>query len=501
VRAVASRAPAFSKTPPGRPAQLRAARPCIWQSADEGRRARSGRGCARPCRLFTGLPLRRSSSRQRSRQARCCFSREQHSALRGSRCRLARPAALTERSIVVLPEVEGAVGAHIGGPVWTECVWLATPRTDRRTAPPPATIERREWASHPAKIPRLAPAAVAVARRDDRHSCARRLQGSGAENGGSEGVDPVWSLRVAGAQGPARSRWRRSILVRAEAIVYVRDLERMCAFYRRCVELEVGDAAEDYAVLESEMWLIARRRSAVDRGDDPALRAAGASRHNCDQARVSSSADRGSAIAGGRTRWSSRSDWHRVAFPRVQTVRRDRPGGQRNPTVGARLATNLVSSDADTTPPLTSNTRRRSVAPRDEGASAPSGARLLSWIVSRSLRRSPLVTGPAQKLSPGRGPRTRPPPFATAPQAQKPPGERGLLHSGGGIRTRDLRVMRCTESGHLRHLSCRHLLSSHLNCAHICGVRDLFRDRSLREQESLWHRPAPARRQSAPTFL
>jgi predicted enzyme related to lactoylglutathione lyase len=42
--------------------------------------------------------------------------------------------------------------------------------------------------------------------------------------------------------------------VRAEAIVYVRDLERMCAFYRRCVELEVGDAAEDYAVLESEMW-------------------------------------------------------------------------------------------------------------------------------------------------------------------------------------------------------------------------------------------------------
>jgi predicted enzyme related to lactoylglutathione lyase len=42
--------------------------------------------------------------------------------------------------------------------------------------------------------------------------------------------------------------------VRAEAVVYVKDLERMCAFYERCVGLEVRDAAADYAVLESNEW-------------------------------------------------------------------------------------------------------------------------------------------------------------------------------------------------------------------------------------------------------
>jgi predicted enzyme related to lactoylglutathione lyase len=42
--------------------------------------------------------------------------------------------------------------------------------------------------------------------------------------------------------------------VRAEAVVYVKGLERMRSFYERCLGLEVGDAAEDYVVLESEMW-------------------------------------------------------------------------------------------------------------------------------------------------------------------------------------------------------------------------------------------------------
>jgi predicted enzyme related to lactoylglutathione lyase len=60
-------------------------------------------------------------------------------------------------------------------------------------------------------------------------------------------------MRVAG-DDPARSpRWS-STFVRAEAVVYVKDLDRMCSFYERCLGLEAGDAAEGYAVLESDMW-------------------------------------------------------------------------------------------------------------------------------------------------------------------------------------------------------------------------------------------------------
>jgi predicted enzyme related to lactoylglutathione lyase len=42
--------------------------------------------------------------------------------------------------------------------------------------------------------------------------------------------------------------------VRAEAVVYVKDLERMRCFYEGCLGLAVEDGAEDYAVLESEAW-------------------------------------------------------------------------------------------------------------------------------------------------------------------------------------------------------------------------------------------------------
>ena len=42
--------------------------------------------------------------------------------------------------------------------------------------------------------------------------------------------------------------------MRAEAVVYVKDLERMRCFYEGCLGLAVEDGAEDYAVLESEAW-------------------------------------------------------------------------------------------------------------------------------------------------------------------------------------------------------------------------------------------------------
>ena len=47
---------------------------------------------------------------------------------------------------------------------------------------------------------------------------------------------------------------RGSTLVKAEAVVYVKDLGRMRSFYERCTGLEVGDAGEHYAVLESDTW-------------------------------------------------------------------------------------------------------------------------------------------------------------------------------------------------------------------------------------------------------
>ena len=65
---------------------------------------------------------------------------------------------------------------------------------------------------------------------------------------------------------------------------------------------------------------------------------------------------------------------------------------------------------------------------------------------------------------------------------QKGPASLGLFDSGGGIRTRDLRVMRSTGTAALRHVTCPQLLSDVLTCAHICGGGDPFRDRYLREQ-------------------
>jgi predicted enzyme related to lactoylglutathione lyase len=59
---------------------------------------------------------------------------------------------------------------------------------------------------------------------------------------------------MVGAHDPACSPRRCSTFVRAEAVIYVKDLERMCSFYERCVGLAVGDTAEDYAVLESDLW-------------------------------------------------------------------------------------------------------------------------------------------------------------------------------------------------------------------------------------------------------
>jgi len=44
------------------------------------------------------------------------------------------------------------------------------------------------------------------------------------------------------------------MVVRAEAVVYVKDLERMCSFYEHCLGLGVEEDAEGHAVLESEMW-------------------------------------------------------------------------------------------------------------------------------------------------------------------------------------------------------------------------------------------------------
>jgi predicted enzyme related to lactoylglutathione lyase len=53
---------------------------------------------------------------------------------------------------------------------------------------------------------------------------------------------------------PASWARRNPTFVRAEAVVYVKDLERMRAFYERCFGLEVGHAAEHHAVMESDVW-------------------------------------------------------------------------------------------------------------------------------------------------------------------------------------------------------------------------------------------------------
>jgi hypothetical protein len=61
---------------------------------------------------------------------------------------------------------------------------------------------------------------------------------------------------------------------------------------------------------------------------------------------------------------------------------------------------------------------------------------------------------------------------------------RAFLNSGGGIRTRDLRVMRCPRRELLRSICSYFVLSGALRCAQIRAVRDLFRDLNLLEQGS-----------------
>lgn len=58
----------------------------------------------------------------------------------------------------------------------------------------------------------------------------------------------------------------------AEAVLYVRDLERMAAFYEGCVGLEPGESGSGYRGLKSRdwtLWLVAGESSAADGpGDD-----------------------------------------------------------------------------------------------------------------------------------------------------------------------------------------------------------------------------------------
>ena len=45
-------------------------------------------------------------------------------------------------------------------------------------------------------------------------------------------------------------------IVKAAAVLYVKDIDRVSAFYERCLGLVVADAAESYRVLESEAWTL-----------------------------------------------------------------------------------------------------------------------------------------------------------------------------------------------------------------------------------------------------
>jgi predicted enzyme related to lactoylglutathione lyase len=53
--------------------------------------------------------------------------------------------------------------------------------------------------------------------------------------------------------------------VRAAAVLYVGDLDRMVAFYSACFGLTGADRAEDYQGLESAAWLLTLVRSAEAR--------------------------------------------------------------------------------------------------------------------------------------------------------------------------------------------------------------------------------------------
>lgn len=48
----------------------------------------------------------------------------------------------------------------------------------------------------------------------------------------------------------------RLLAVRAAAVIYVGDLERMAAFYGECFGLTVADGAAGYRGLESAAWLL-----------------------------------------------------------------------------------------------------------------------------------------------------------------------------------------------------------------------------------------------------
>ena len=44
--------------------------------------------------------------------------------------------------------------------------------------------------------------------------------------------------------------------MKAAAVLYVKQLDRMRSFYEQCFGLEVGDTAADHCVLESETWTL-----------------------------------------------------------------------------------------------------------------------------------------------------------------------------------------------------------------------------------------------------
>lgn len=44
--------------------------------------------------------------------------------------------------------------------------------------------------------------------------------------------------------------------MRAAAVVYVKDIERMRCFYQQCFGLKAAETTEDYCVLESDAWTL-----------------------------------------------------------------------------------------------------------------------------------------------------------------------------------------------------------------------------------------------------
>ena len=126
-----------------------------------------------------------------------------------------------------------------------------------RPSPSPPT------SNSPTLVDTLAVRTLLVRSRRLGHTCSLFITPVAA----SRGMDrPDWPREVAPRHDARTSVFARSSLGarvarrggstcgKAEAVVYVTDLERMRSFYERCIGLERTGGGDGYAVLESEIW-------------------------------------------------------------------------------------------------------------------------------------------------------------------------------------------------------------------------------------------------------